>query len=225
MKILLAEDDRSTSDFISLGLTEAGHTVVTFNDGREALSACLYDKFDLAILDRMMPGLDGLSVLKSLRAAKCTVPVIFLTAISDVSARVEGLEAGADDYLAKPFHMTELLARIGSVTRRPSAEAAATKLCVHDLTLDLLSRTAERGGKKIDLLDKEFRILEILMRNPGRIATKPMLLDRVWNLNFDPGTSVVETHISRLRSKIDKNFEVKLLQTHRNAGYSIRAPL
>lgn len=225
MKVLLAEDDKSTSEFITLGLTEAGHNVVAVNDGREALSACLHDTFDLAILDRMMPGLDGLSVLRSLRAAKCAVPVIFLTAVSDVGAKVEGLEAGADDYLAKPFHMAELLARVGSVTRRPAGDAPPTTLGVHDLTLDLLTRTAERRGEKIELLDKEFRILEILMRNPGRIATRVMLLDRVWNLNFDPGTSVVETHISRLRSKIDKPFEEKLIHTHRNAGYSIRAPL
>lgn len=224
MKVLLAEDDEATANFVSLGLSEAGHTVECVADGREALTACLYNTYDIVLLDRMLPGLDGLAVLKSLRAAKSKLPVIFLTAVADVAARVEGLEAGADDYLAKPFHMSELLARMAAVVRRPSGEAATTTLRVHDLELDLLSRTARRGGTTIDLQDKEFRILELLMRNPGRIITRTMLLERVWDLSFDPGTSVVETHISRLRAKVDKPFGERLIQTHRNAGYSIRAP-
>ncbi|WP_088920559.1 response regulator [Granulosicoccus antarcticus] len=224
MKILVAEDDQRTADFLRKGLIEIGYTVDCVSDGRDALSHCLYNNYDLVLLDRMMPGMDGLDVLKALRAAKSQVPVIFLTALADVDDRVEGLVAGGDDYLVKPFAFSELLARITVVSRRPKATEVTTSLKVHDLTLDLLTRTAMRGNVKIELHAKEFAMLEILMRNNGKIVTKTMLLEQVWDFNFDPRTTVVETHISRLRAKIDKPFDIQLLHNTRNSGYSLYAP-
>ncbi|MFX0546005.1 response regulator transcription factor [Roseovarius sp. S1116L3] len=224
MKILLAEDDPKMADFISSGLEEHGHSVDRVEDGRDALSYCLYNSCDLAILDRMMPGMDGLSVLKAMRAARNETPTIFLTALGDVDDRVDGLTAGADDYLSKPFHFSELLARISSITRRQNDMSVTNTLEVHDLALDLLTRTAQRQGQLIELQSKEFALLEVLMRNAGRIITRTMLLERVWNFNFDPNTTVVETHISRLRSKIDKPFDIPLIHTVRNSGYSIHGP-
>lgn len=224
MKILLAEDDDRVADFIVSGLTENGHSVDRVSDGREALTYCLYNQSDLAILDRMMPGMDGLSVLKALRAARNEVPVIFLTALGDVEERVEGLSAGADDYLAKPFHFSELQARIGALTRRRKDVAEVTALDVHDLHLDLLARTATRQGKVIDLQSKEFALLEVLMRNAGRVVTRTMLLERVWDFNFEPNTTVVETHVSRLRAKVDRPFDVPLIHTVRNTGYTMHGP-
>jgi len=227
MKLLLCEDDLTTLEFIQKGLTESGHTVECVSDGREALSLCLYSKFDVIILDRMLPGMDGLSVLKSLRATNDTTPVIFLTAMADVDDRVEGLLAGGDDYLVKPFQFSELMARITVLSRRPTANSdtiANNTLKVHDLELDLLTRVASRAGQEITLQAKEFALLELLMRNRGRIVTKTMILEQVWSFNFTPRTTVVETHISRLRAKIDKPFDTPLLHTSRNSGYSIRAP-
>ena len=207
MKILVAEDDPQSSEFLRKGLTQEGHQVECLADGRDVLAACLYNPFDMLILDRMMPGMDGLTVLKTLRAADRHMPVLFLTAMGDVDDRVEGLLAGGDDYLVKPFHFSELVARVTSLARRPQQNAPATTLAVHDLELDLLERTATRAGTSIDLQAKEFALLEILMRNAGRIVTKTMLLERVWDFNFDPKTTVVETHMSRLRAKVDKPFE------------------
>lgn len=224
MKILVAEDDASSAEFIRKGLIEAGHSVEAVADGRDALTHCLYNPCDLIVLDRMMPGMDGLSVLKALRAAGRATPVIFLTAMGDVEDRVAGLTAGGDDYLVKPFHFSELLARIEALARRPAPSGEATVLKVADLELDLLSRTATRAGVTIELLAKEFALLEVLMRNAGRIVTRTMLLERVWDFSFDPKTSVVETHISRLRAKIDKPFATPLIHTTRNSGYSIHAP-
>lgn len=224
MKILIAEDDRTSAEFLRKGLTQEGHSVETVIDGRDALSYCLYNPCDLLILDRMMPGMDGLSVLKSLRAAGRHLPIIFLTAMGDVDDRVEGLLAGGDDYLVKPFHFSELMARITALGRRPHEATQTTKLLVHDLELDLLSHVAHRGGNQIELLAKEYALLEILMRNAGHILTKTMLLEQVWDFNFDPKTTVVETHMSRLRTKIDKPFDVALIHTTRNSGYSIHAP-
>ncbi len=225
MKIILAEDDSKTSDFLRKGLSQAGHSVEHYADGRDVLSHCLYNEADLIVMDRMMPGMDGMAVLKALRAAGKTLPVLFLTSLSDVSDKVEGLTSGADDYLTKPFHFSELLARISILARRSVAAPAATLvLTVHDLELDLLSRTARRAGTSIDLQPKEFALLEVLMRNAGRMITKTMLLEKVWDFSFDPQTSVVETHMSRLRAKIDKPFEVALIHTTRNVGYSIHAP-
>ena len=203
---------------------QEGHSVDCVADGREALSYCLYSPCDVLILDRMMPGMDGLTVLKTLRAAGRRVPVLFLTSMGDVEDRVEGLLAGGDDYLVKPFHFSELSARVTSLARRPAGSDAVTRLVVHDLTLDLLSHTAKRGDVVIDLQAKEFTLLEVLMRNAGRIITKTMLLEQVWDFNFDPKTTVVETHMSRLRAKVDKPFDVALIHTTRNSGYSIHAP-
>lgn len=224
MKILLAEDDQKVAQFVIAGFEESGHSVDHVSDGREALSYCMYNDCDVAVLDRMMPGIDGLSVLKGLRAAGKKVPVLMLTALGDVDSRVEGLQAGADDYLAKPFHFSELLARVVALTRRQMEAADTPALKVHDLSLDLLARTAHRQGHLIELQAKEFALLEILMRNAGRVVTRTMLLEKVWNFNFDPNTSVVETHISRLRTKVDKPFEVALIHTIRNTGYSIHGP-
>jgi two-component system, OmpR family, response regulator len=224
VKILVAEDDIQSSDFIRKGLTQQGHQIECLSDGRDVLAACLYNPFDMLILDRMMPGMDGLTVLKTLRAADRQLPVLFLTAMGDVDDRVEGLLAGGDDYLVKPFHFSELVARVTSLARRPAQNPTATRLAVHDLELDLLDRTATRAGTNIDLQAKEFALLEILMRNAGRIVTKTMLLERVWDFNFDPKTTVVETHMSRLRAKIDRPFDVPLIHTTRNSGYSMHAP-
>ncbi|MEM9629805.1 MAG: response regulator transcription factor [Pseudomonadota bacterium] len=224
MKILLAEDDQKAADYIRNGLTENGHTVDWLTDGREALTYCLYNDCDLAIVDRMLPGMDGLSLVKALRATTSKLPVIFLTALGDVDDKVEGLLAGGDDYMVKPFHFSELLARITALSRRPQEATATTELKVHDLKLDLLARTAERAGTPIELQQKEFTLLQLLMENAGRVVTRTMMLERIWGFNFDPGTSVVETHISKLRQKIDKPFDTALIQTIRNVGYSIRAP-
>ncbi|MEL6523148.1 MAG: response regulator [Pseudomonadota bacterium] len=223
MKILLAEDDAKTSDYVSKGLQECGYQVDVFDDGRDALNFCLYNERDVVILDRMMPGMDGLSVLKAMRGAGLETPVIFLTALGDVDDRVAGLSAGGDDYLVKPFHFSELLARVKALSRR-KCTAENTKLVVHDLELDLLSRTAIRQGQTIELQTKEFSLLEVFMSNPGRVITKTMLLERVWDFTFDPQSTVVETHISRLRSKIDKPFDIPLLHTIRNTGYSMHGP-
>jgi len=224
MKILLAEDDAKMAEYIVAGLTENGHSVDHVTDGRDALNYCLYNDCDLAILDRMMPGMDGLLVLKALRASKKELPVLFLTAMGQVDDRVEGLSAGGDDYLTKPFHFSELLARIGAVSRRKQETGVERVLKVHDLTLDLLARTAKRQGTLIELHAKEFSILEVLMRNAGSVVTRTMLLERVWNFNFEPNTSVVETHMSRLRARVDKPFDVPLIHTIRNTGYSMHGP-
>lgn len=224
MKILLAEDDLKMAEYLCAGLIENGHSVDHVTDGREALSYCLYQTCDIVILDRMMPGMDGLSVLKALRAARKDVPVLFLTAMGQIDDRVEGLSAGGDDYLVKPFHFSEFLARVAAIARRKLETPETNALDVHDLHLDLLSRTASRQGRLIELHAKEFALLEILMRNAGRVVTRTMLLERVWNFNFEPNTTVVETHMSRLRSKIDKPFDTALIHTIRNTGYSMHGP-
>ena len=224
MKILLAEDDLKMAEYLCAGLIENGHSVDHVTDGREALSYCLYQTCDIVILDRMMPGMDGLSVLKALRAARKDVPVLFLTAMGQIDDRVEGLSAGGDDYLVKPFHFSEFLARVAAITRRKLETPETNALDVHDLHLDLLSRTASRQGRLIELHAKEFALLEILMRNAGRVVTRTMLLERVWNFNFEPNTTVVETHMSRLRSKVDKPFDTALIHAIRNTGYSMHGP-
>jgi two-component system OmpR family response regulator len=221
MKILLVEDDEHISRYIENGLNSSGHVVDVMTDGRDALLVGLREPYDVAIVDRMLPGLDGLSLVRGLRGAGGKVPVIFLTAVGGVNDRVEGLEAGADDYLIKPFAFSELLARVNALRRRPPIAAEKAKLKVADLELDLFSRLATRGGTTIELLPREFALLELLMRNEGRILTKTMLLERIWNFNFDPQSTVVETHISRLRAKIDKPFDVPLLHNTRNTGYTI----
>ncbi len=225
MRVLVIEDDQRTADYIARGLTQAGHVADVAADGREALAFATQESFDLLIVDRMLPGLDGLSLVKALRATGARMPILFLTAIGGVDDRVEGLEVGADDYLVKPFAFSELLARVNALLRRPPVQTEKTVLKVADLELDLLRRTARRGNQPIGLQPREFTLLEVLMRNEGRVVTRTMLLERVWDFQFDPKTSVVDTHISRLRAKIDKPFAEPLLHTVRNVGYSLHAPL
>lgn len=223
MRIMVVEDDERTSDYLRQGLMEVGHVVDSISDGRDALSHGSGTSFDVIIVDRMLPGLDGLSLVKALRAARVLTPVLFLTAINGVDDRVEGLEAGGDDYLVKPFAFSELLARVTALARRPPQQAEKTIVQIGDLELDLVRRTCRRAGINIDLLPREFKLLEYLMRNGDRIVTKTMLLERVWDFNFDPQTGVVETHISRLRAKVDRPFEKQLIQTIRNTGYTMNA--
>ena len=223
MRILLVEDDKRTSDYIVKGLSEAGHIADVLSDGREALVQGLHEPYDVIVLDRMLPGLDGLSIVKSLRGAGVATPILFLTAVGGLDDRVDGLEAGGDDYLVKPFAFSELMARINALARRPPAQSEKTVLKVADLELDLVRRTCRRAGTSIDLLPREFSLLELLMRNEGRVLTRTMLLERIWDFHFDPQTSVVETHISRLRAKIDKPFDRALLHTVRHTGYSLHA--
>jgi DNA-binding response OmpR family regulator len=223
MRILLLEDDKQLGPWIAGGLREEGHVVDHFDDGKDALIAALGQEFDLLILDRMVPSLDGLAVLKSLRASKNSTPALFLSALGEVDSRVEGFEAGGDDYLTKPFAFSELSARVAALGRRrdggDGSKPVETTLRYADLTLDLLSRKCERQGQSIDLMAKEIKLLEYLMRRPGRLVTRTMLLEQVWEMSFDPTTSVVETHISRLRTKIDKPFDEALLRTRRGEGY------
>jgi len=223
VKILLIEDDSQTADYIAKGLREHGHVVDRTDNGRDGLYMATGEPYDVMIVDRNLPKMDGLSLVKAARTSGTKTPVLFLTTMGGVDDRVAGLEAGADDYLVKPFAFAELLARVGALARRPPL-MAATALSVGDLEVDLLSRTVVRGGKRIELLAQEFKILEYLMRHAGEIVTRTMLLEKVWDFHFDPKTNIVETHISRLRSKIDKGFEKPLLHTVRGAGYVIRSP-
>jgi two-component system, OmpR family, response regulator len=224
MRILVVEDDRKTSDYVVKGLSEAGHVCDALANGHDALFKATREAYDVLVVDRMLPGLDGLSLVRSVRAAGVRTPAIFLTAIGGIDDRVEGLEAGGDDYLVKPFAFSELLARVNALGRRPPAQERKTVLRVADLELDLIKRRATRQGRVIELQPREFNLLEVLMRGEGRVLTRTMLLERVWDFHFDPKTSVVETHISRLRAKIDKPFETQLLYTVRNTGYSMHAP-
>ncbi|NQY60007.1 winged helix-turn-helix domain-containing protein [Cognatishimia sp.] len=220
MRLLVLEDDAALGPWTEKGLREAGHVVDLFTDGKDALVAAMGQDYDVLVLDRMVPGLDGLSVLKALRQAKVTSPAIFLTALGEVDDRVAGLRAGGDDYLAKPFAFSELLARIEVIARRQSpSEEQSSVLSAGDISLDLHKRTCTRKGQTIDLNPKEFLLLEVFLRSNGRVQTRTMLLERVWDMNFDPTTSVVETHISRLRGKIEKPFEDTLIRTIRGNGY------
>lgn len=223
MRILVLEDDNQLGPWVTSGLKEEGHVVDLFPDGKEALMAAMGQEYDLLILDRMVPGLDGLAVLKSLRASKNTTPALFLTALGEVDARVEGFEAGGDDYLTKPFAFAELSARVNALGRRRDSAGAetveSTTLRYGDLSLDLVARHCERQGQAIELMAKEFKLLEYFMRRPGRLVTRTMLLEQVWDMSFDPTTSVVETHISRLRTKVDKPFDGELIRTRRGEGY------
>lgn len=224
LKILVVEDDAETGQFITNGLREQGHVVDLASNGRDGLLQACVDEYDVLVIDRMLPGLDGLSLIRTLRAAGTLTPAMLLTAMSNVGDRVDGLEAGADDYLIKPFAFSELNARVTALGRRAPATALETVLSVGDLTMDLLTRRVMRAGQQIELQAQEYKLLEYLMRNSERVVTRTMLLESVWGFHFDPRTSVVETHISRLRAKIDRGFGRELLHTVRGSGYSLRAP-
>ncbi|MGN8160404.1 winged helix-turn-helix domain-containing protein [Salinisphaera sp. SWV1] len=223
-KILLIEDDPETADYVARGLRELGHTVDIARDGAEGLFFATEESgYALLIVDRMLPRLDGLAIVKTMRDAGLKTPVLFLTTMGGIDDRVEGLEAGGDDYLTKPFAFAELAARVQALARRPPLQTEATILQVADLTMDIVKRRVWRGNQPIELQPREFRLLEYLMRHAGEVVTRTMLLEHVWDFHFEPRTSVVETHISRLRAKIDRGFETPLLHTVRGAGYSIHA--
>lgn len=224
MKILIIEDDTETAEYIVNGLDEEGHLAVLAASGDEGLFRAATENFDLLIVDRMLPGLDGLALVKTLRGAGNRTPVLFLTALGGIDDRVMGLNAGGDDYLVKPFAFAELVARVGALGRRPPASPVEARLQVADLDLDLLARTVRRAGRPIDLQPREFSLLEYLMRHAGQVVTRTMLLENIWDFHFDPRTNVVETHISRLRGKVDKGFASELIHTVRGAGYCLRAP-
>jgi two-component system OmpR family response regulator len=225
MRILVIEDDVETAGYLRKGLGESGHVVDHAASGPDGLAMALADSYDAMIVDRMLPGLDGLTLIKSLREQKIVTPVLILSALGQVNDRVRGLKAGGDDYLIKPFAFSELLARLEALARRGGADdRVATKLKVADLEMDLLARIVRRGGRQIDLQPREFRLLEYLMRHAGHVVTRTMLLEGVWDYHFDPQTNVIDVHISRLRGKIDKGFSAPLLHTVRGAGYTLRAP-
>jgi len=222
MRLLLIEDDPEVANYINKGLSEGGHTVDTANDGKTGLLLATTEDYDVMIIDRMLPGLDGLTIVKSVRAANIPTPILILSALGEVDDRVQGLKAGADDYLIKPFAFSELDARLEVLQRRvTSALSVETRLKVGDLELDQLSRSASRAGKPIELQPREYRLLEYLMRHAGQVVTRTMLLEHVWDYHFDPQTNVIDVHISRLRSKIDKGYDKPLLRTVRGAGYMI----
>ena len=223
LRILLAEDDQDTRQFVERGLGELGHNVVAAVNGEDALHLALTERVDVIVLDRMMPELDGFSVLKRLRAGGVSAPVLMLTALGRIEDRVDGLEAGADDYLVKPFAFSELAARIQALGRRSAPASITTKLSAGEIEMDLLTREVRRGGKTILLQPREFRLLEELMRHAGEFVTRTMLLERVWDFHFDPQTKIVETHMSRLRSKLNEGGRTDPIETVRGVGYRLRA--
>ena len=223
MRILLVEDDPQMAEYLRKALIEAGAVVDRAADGREGLLMAASGEYDVLILDRMLPGLDGLAIVRTLRASGNHTPVLFLSALGEVDDRVEGLRAGGDDYLIKPFAFSELQARVEALLRRGVAEAPETRLHVADLEMDLLQREVSRAGRPLQLQPREFRLLECLMRHAGQVVTRTMLLEQVWDYHFDPQTNVIDVHISRLRGKIDKDFDPPLLQTVRGAGYRLQA--
>ncbi|MCP5433189.1 MAG: response regulator transcription factor [Alphaproteobacteria bacterium] len=223
MRILVVEDDEEAAAYLVKGLKECGHVVDHAGDGARGLEMALSGSYDCLIVDRMLPLRDGLSLVSALREEKDTTPVLFLSALGDVDDRVRGLRAGGDDYLPKPYSFSELLARIDALMRRRNPDQVKTKLVVGDLVMDLLARKVRRGEIDIDLQPREFRLLEYLMKHAGQVVTRTMLLENVWEYHFDPQTNVIDVHISRLRSKIDKTFPTQLLHTVRGAGYTIRA--
>ena len=222
MKLLLIEDDSETAGHIVHALTGHGHAVESVDNGADGFARARAGDHAALIVDRMLPGLDGLSLVRNLRDEGLQTPVLMLTTMSGLDDRVEGLEGGADDYLVKPFAYSELLARVHAITRRIEARET-TRLRLADLEMDLIRRTVLRAGKNIDLQPQEFRLLEFLLRNAGRVVTRAMLLENVWDLHFDPRTNIVETHLSRLRSKVDRGFDSELIHTLRGVGYVLRA--
>jgi len=223
VRVLMVEDDATIADFVSKGLAEAGFAVDVASDGERGVELAVTGNYDVAIVDLMLPRLDGLALIDRIRARGIRTPVLILSARRSVDDRVKGLQAGGDDYLTKPFAFAELLARLNALIRRSTGQSEPTRLTLGDLTLDLLTRRAERAGTAIDLRPREYALLEYLMRNQGRVLTKTMVLSHVWGYNFDPGTNVVDVLVSRLREKIDRDFEPKLLHTVRGVGYALKA--
>ena len=219
MQILLVEDDEKTATLVAKGLQQAGYSVLHSVNGRDGLLMAKSEKFNLAIVDIMLPGLDGFTLIEEIRKEKLNLPIIILSARSSVEDKIKGLQKGSDDYLSKPFSFAELLARIQAVLRRQSPKIETTKLSIADLTMDLQTRKVFRGGEKIELQPLEYVLLEYLMRNVGKVVSKSMITEQVWDYNFDPQTNVVETRICRLRDKIDREFPRKLIHTVRGAGY------
>jgi len=224
MRILVVEDDTDVSRYIKRGLTEAGHVVDVAESGTDGLAMGREECFDVLIVDRMLPEMDGLTLIEALRRDNRKVPVLILSALGDLGDRVVGLRAGGDDYLPKPFAFEELLARVEALARRNYQGAVETQLKVADLEMDVLSRKVRRQGQTINLQPREFRLLEYLMRHSEQVVTRTMLLENVWDYHFDPQTNVIDVHVSRLRSKIDRDFDIPLLQTVRGAGYMLREP-
>ncbi|WP_109466752.1 winged helix-turn-helix domain-containing protein [Albibacillus kandeliae] len=223
MKLLVVEDDETTGNYIARGLREEGQSVDLVADGREGLIQATTGNYDVMIVDRMLPEIDGMTLVKTLRGAGNRTPVLFLTSLGSVDDRIDGLNAGGDDYLVKPFAFGELSARVAALSRRPQAMERESVLRAGDLEMDLIARRVTRAGQTLDLLPREFSILEHLLRRKGRVQTRTMLLEAIWDISFDPGTNVVETHISRLRAKVDRPFDTELIKTVRGAGYRIDA--
>lgn len=223
MRILIIEDDQETADHIRRGLEECGYTADSANNGPDGLQMALDGNYNVVIVDRMLPGMEGLEVIRRLREAENITPVLILSALGDVDDRVKGLRAGGDDYLTKPFAFAELLARAEALSRRKDQDTTVTELEISDLYLNRLTREVRRDGQKINLQPREYRLLEYLMRNSGQVVTRTMLLENVWDYHFDPQTNIIDVHVSRLRGKIDKGFDKPLLHTVRGAGYMLKA--
>ncbi|HEX9585651.1 MAG TPA: response regulator transcription factor [Gammaproteobacteria bacterium] len=223
MRVLVIEDDAETLAYLRRGLEESGHTVDHAANGRDGMYMALEGGHEVAVIDRMLPGTDGLSIVRAMRASENTTPVLILSALGEVDDRVKGLRAGGDDYLVKPFAFAELLARLEALVRRVDPETPQTTLAIGDLEMDLLSRSVKRGGKTLNLQPREFRLLEYLMRHADQVVTRTMLLEGVWDYHFDPQTNVIDVHISRLRGKVDKDFDSALIHTVRGAGYMLSA--
>lgn len=221
MRILLIEDDPTVAQYLVRDLDGSGHEVDHVVDGNDGLRAATDGQFDVMVVDRMLPGMDGLTVVETIRAAENHTPVLILSALGEVDDKVQGLKAGGDDYLVKPFGFPELLARIEALARRASIQEEVTSLKVDGLTMDLLTRRVVREGREIDLKPREFQLLEYMMRNEGQVVTRAMLLEAVWDYHFDPQTNVIDVHVSRLRQKIDKDFDTRLIHTVRGAGYVV----
>jgi two-component system, OmpR family, response regulator len=224
MRILVVEDDKKIASLLVRGMEQAGFAVDHAEEGEDALHLALSESYDAAIIDVMLPKLDGLTIIERMRQRKILTPVIVLSAKRSVDDRVRGLQTGGDDYLVKPFSFSELLARVHALIRRANHETEPTRLLMGELSLDLLSREVARAGKKIDLQPREFSLLEYLMRNRGRVVSKTMIIEHLWGYNFDPQTNVVDVLVSRLRNKVDRDFENKLIHTHRGVGYAIKLP-
>lgn len=224
MNILFVEDNEETAAFVSRGLEEAGDTVTVVSDSKNGLLAAAAGRFDVIVFDRLLPGMDGLDAVRVLRQSGVTTPIIMLTALSGIDDRVDGLEAGADDYLVKPFAFSELHARIRALSRRQPLMEEVTRLQVGNLVMERTTQIATRDNHVLDLLPREYRILEYLMQNQGQLVTRTMLLEKIWGYKFDPKTSLVQTHLSRLRAKVDKPFDTELIRTVRGSGYVISAP-